>query len=979
MIYRIDVKTAPSARHGEAGVDPLGEAIRQQIAELGTSVGRMETARIFLIDTDASPAEVQRIAGELLADPVVERAEMVRDRPVDTGRSRIEVHLKPGVMDPVAASTEMAIRDMGLQVRGVRTGRLYLIDGEVPRPELERIAGRVLANGVVESVHFEAFLPREFPAGHEYQFKLRHASIRELTDEQLMKLSREGHLFLSLAEMKAIQTYYREQNREPTDIELETLAQTWSEHCVHKTLKSAVDLEIRDESGRVLEKRHYDNLIRDTIFKSTMELMEEARRHEGTKARSEEFCLSVFVDNAGVIAFDDTDAVCFKVETHNHPSAIEPYGGSATGIGGVIRDVLGTGLAAKPIANTDVFCVADPNFGRKDALLPALATGNWQLATLPNGVIHPKRILQQVVAGVRDYGNRMGIPTVNGAVYFDNRYLGNPLVFCGCVGLIPRDKIHKQSQSGDAIVVMGGRTGRDGIHGATFSSAELTDTHADEFSHAVQIGNAITEKKMTDVVLQARDRGLFTAITDCGAGGLSSAVGEMGEKLGASVELEKVPLKYAGLRYDEIWISEAQERMVLAVPQGKVKELLALAGSEDVEATVIGHFGTPKSELVLYYQGTEVGRLSMEFLHNGLPKRHTKAVAIQRVGAASAAVSTQHSALSTQHSLKDRLLAALSHPNIASKHWIIRQYDHEVQGGSVIKPLTGPLQVGPSDAAVLRPKLGSYRGVALGCGLAPHISDPYDMAIAAIDEAIRNVVAVGADPSKIAILDNFCWPSVDDELTMGALARTCEACYDAAKAYGIPFISGKDSLHNQFTNQETKEVIRIPNTLLISAIAVLEDVRKCVTMDLKRAGNRLLSIEPVEGGLVALANTHRAVAEAVRKGLIVSCHDCSDGGMAVAAAEMCIASGLGLDLHELAETAGCFTDREGYCFEERVGRYLIEVRPEDWSELRDCLQRWDVIDLACGVVTTEPRFRIPPQCNCAINELRDAWRGTLDW
>src|SRR5438045_1171661 len=299
------------------------------------------------------------------------------------------------------------------------------------------------------------------------------------------------------------------------------------------------------------------------------------------------FCLSVFKDNAGVIAFDDADAVCFKVETHNHPSAIEPYGGSATGVGGVVRDVLGTGLAAKPVANTDVFCVAHPSS----------FSGGSQNRPLPKGVIHPKRILQQVVAGVRDYGNRMGIPTVNGGVYFDDRYLGNPLVFCGCVGLIPRDRIAKAAQSGDAIVLMGGRTGRDGIHGATFSREELTDTHADEFSHAVQIGNAITEKKMADVILQARDRGLFTAITDCGAGGLSSAVGEMGAELGARVELEKVPLKYAGLRYDEIWISEAQERMVLSVPRAKVEELLRLSRSEDVEATVIGEFGTPAREL----------------------------------------------------------------------------------------------------------------------------------------------------------------------------------------------------------------------------------------------------------------------------------------------------------------------------------------------------------------------------------------------
>jgi phosphoribosylformylglycinamidine synthase subunit PurSL len=817
----------------------------------------------------------------------------------------------------------------------------------------------VLANGVIESVHFEPYTPRQFSRGHEYAFQLRHVPIRSLDDEQLKKLSREGHLFLSLAEMKAIQAYYFEHGREPTDVELETLAQTWSEHCVHKTLKSAVDLSIQDASGNTIARRHYDNLIRDTIFKSTMELI---------KGPAAGFCLSVFADNAGVITFDETDAVCFKVETHNHPSAIEPYGGSATGVGGVIRDILGTGLAARPVANTDVFCVAFPN---------RLA------ASLPRGVIHPKRILQQIVAGVRDYGNRMGIPTVNGAVYFDDRYLGNPLVFCGCVGLIPRDKIDKAARSGDAIVLMGGRTGRDGIHGATFSSAELTDTHADEFSHAVQIGNAITEKKVADVVLQARDRGLFTAITDLGAGGLSSAVGEMGEKVGAEVDLDKVPLKYAGLRYDEIWISEAQERMALSVPREKLDELLKLAAGEDVEATVVGTFGTRGEELVLRYRGEEVGRLSMHFLHKGIPMPRRHAVVVSDRGAGKPAVSIEPKDYGLGDrgtgSVKDRLLSLLAHPNIASKHWIIRQYDHEVQGGSVVKPLTGPRQVGPSDAAVIRPKLGSRKGVALGCGLAPHVKDPYEMAVAAIDEAVRNVVAVGASPDRTAILDNFCWPSVDDERTMGDLVRTCEACRDAALAYRIPFISGKDSLHNQFTNSETGEVIRIPNTLLISAIGVVDDVRRCVTMDLKRADNPLYLVAPGAAGagdLGKLAEVHRAVAEAIAQGLIESCHDVSDGGPLVAAAEMCIASGLGLSVPLAAGAANAFG--------ESVGRYLLEISPRQLARATGFVESKGAVSLQpYGRVLADPRLVISDAQRTAhdlsVEDLTRAWRGTLDW
>jgi phosphoribosylformylglycinamidine synthase len=923
MIHRIDVRPT--------NADTMDQPLAQQISQLGVDAGAVFTHRIFLIDSPAAPQQIDAAARRILADPIVETFERIDHPPRDSG-SRIEVHLKPGVMDPVAASAERVLRESGLQVHQIRTGRAHLLRNRLDRDVLQRIASRLLANGVIESVHFDAFIPSELPTGHEQPFVLRHIPLRDLNDDQLKKLSREGHLFLSLVEMKAVQAYFREQGREPTDIELETIAQTWSEHCVHKTLKSAVDIEEVDADGKIIGTRRYGNLIKDTLFESTQQLMKK-----GTYP----FCLSVFKDNAGVIAFDDTDAVCMKVETHNHPSAIEPYGGSATGIGGCIRDIMGTGLSAKPIASTDVFCVAYPQ-------TPADA--------LPRGVIHPRRTLQQVVAGVRDYGNRMGIPTVNGAVYFDDRYIGNPLVFCGCVGLIPRDAIQKAARAGDAIVVMGGRTGRDGIHGATFSSAELTDTHADEFSHAVQIGNAITQKQMLDVILQARDRRLFTAITDCGAGGLSSAVGEMGEKTGASVELEKVPLKYAGLRYDEIWISEAQERMVLSVPQAHVAELLTLAASEGVEATVIGQFGTEGNQLRLSYRNQSVGSLSMHFLHDGLPMPTRKATVPGEAPHA-------YAGLPDAQPFPNRLLSLLAHPNIASKHWIIRQYDHEVQGGSVIKPLTGPLQIGPSDAAVVRPKLSSTRGIALACGMSPQIADPYAMTIAAIDEAIRNAVCVGARLDRLALLDNFCWPSVDDDRTMGTLVRACEACRDAALAFGTPFISGKDSLHNQFTDSETGRVIKIPATLLISAIGVLEDVRKCVTMDFKRPGASVLLVAaPDPADLASLLATHRLVESLIADGKVAACHDVSDGGIAVALAEMCIASGFGFELE-----AGKLED--GDLFTERPGRYLIELRDET------VVPRGA---LFLGKVQREAELKAAGR-SLSIQQLTQAWRGTLDW
>ncbi|MCS7032883.1 MAG: AIR synthase-related protein, partial [Phycisphaerae bacterium] len=475
--------------------------------------------------------------------------------------------------------------------------------------------------------------------------------------------------------------------------------------------------------------------------------------------------------------------------------------------------------------------------------------------------------------------------------------------------------------------------------------------------------------------------GLFNAITDCGAGGLSSAVGEMGSEIGATVDLEKVPLKYAGLRYDEIWISESQERMVLAVPPAQVQNLLALAASEDVEAAVIGTFGTDRADLVLRFQNTEVGRLSMKFLHEGIPMPRRRAI-VPSPGSTKpaehlAAPEFIPSGSAQELSLSSSLLSALSHPNVASKHWIIRQYDHEVQAGSVIKPLVGPHQRGPGDAAVIRPKLGSFRGVVISCGLAPHIENPYEMAIASIDEAVRNAVCVGGNPRRLALLDNFCWPSVEDERTLGALVRACEACHDAAKAYGLPFISGKDSLNNQFTDTATGTVIRIPNTLLISAIGTLEDVRNCITMDLKSAGNSLWLVRPRSTELPYLALVHRIVSAAIARGLIRACHDSSEGGVLVAAAEMCIGSGLGLawvDQHPRDPA---------WWFASRLGEYLLELPKDRFAEARAGLSADGIELIALGEVIPEPRLVVTAHERVSIDEpvdrLAEAWLSPLDW
>ena len=996
-VHRIEVHPVNAAD------DPVGRNVLHEAAESGLAEGlqTVRSARVFLIQGDLDPATIERIAGELLADPINQRF-VIGGAGADDAAT-IEVHYLPGVMDPVAMSTQDAIGEMldGSDMSDVksqievRTGFRYDFVG-LDAQAAETIASRLLANTVIQKIETGVYHPDAFVTGQPYELNLTHVPIRDLDDDALQRMSREAHLFLSLQEMQGIRDYYRSVDREPTDIELETLAQTWSEHCVHKTLKSKIryaenlksdisDLKFEGRPGHTINEDGsitIDNLLKSTIAAATNEL-----RNDGV-----DWCISVFEDNAGVIEFDDTDAITFKVETHNHPSAIEPYGGAATGIGGCIRDTMGTGLAAKPIANTDVFCVAFP-----------------EQADLPKGVLHPRRILKQIVAGVRDYGNRMGIPTVNGAVYFDDRYIGNPLVFAGSVGLIPRDKAFGDPQPGDRIIALGGRTGRDGIHGATFSSAELTDTHADEFSHAVQIGNAITEKKMLDVILQARDQAegcLFSAITDCGAGGFSSAVGEMGEKLGAFVQLENAPLKYDGLSYTEIWISEAQERMVLAVPPDKVDALVALAEAEDVEWCDLGYFGTDEQQLVLTYGGEEVGRLSMDFLHNGIPQPTREAS--WKPEARNPKL--EHSDFGFGNSdFAGTLQALLRHPNIASKHWVVRQYDHEVQGGSIVKPLVGPANDGPSDASVIRPKLGTDQGVALSVGLATPLGDidPYWMTLAAIDEAVRNAVCVGARPDRIAILDNFCWPSCDKPENLGSLVRAAEACYDGAKAYRTPFISGKDSLNNQFTT-ESGETIAIPPTLLISAMGIVDDINQCVTMNAKASGNHLLMVglttnelggshlallqdSPMTTGescpRVDLATAPKqlaTVAGLIAAGRVASAHDCSEGGLLVAAAEMAFAGRLGLDVNlDGVPREGQLSDLAA-CFAESPSRILIEVAPGHFDAVVKQLASADVLFGEVGSFNDSSQLTVRSDAagelmSESIDALRDAWLKPLDW
>jgi phosphoribosylformylglycinamidine synthase II len=951
MLWRIEI------REKDGFYDAVGESVKKDISDLGfkNKIKEVKFVFVYLIESDFQESDIRRICEELLIDPVTQdysyciqagAEKILQPRPE---MFVVEVAYNPGVMDPVEDSAKKAIRDLGIEdVRAVKTAKKYLIKGSFSKKEILSISEKILFNKVIQhAVKGKSSIYPEPPA---YQFKLIHVNILKAGDKKLKELSRKGQLFLNIDEMRAIRGYFRKLKREPTDCELETIAQTWSEHCKHKTFRGRIEYRDKDK------KLSIANLLKSTVMKVTDELKKP-------------WCVSVFKDNSGVIRFDEEYNVCFKVETHNHPSALEPYGGAGTGLGGCIRDPLGTGLGAKPIINTDVFC-----FGPSD----------YPYKKLPKGVLHPKRIMKGVVAGVRDYGNRMGIPTSNGAVLFDECFLGNPLVFCGNVGIMPKDKSFKTVNIGDLAVVVGGRTGRDGIHGATFSSGELTHESQALSGQAVQIGNPITEKKMTDTVLQARDKNLYNAITDCGAGGLSSAVGEMGEELGADIDLEKIPLKYKGLTYTEAWISEAQERMVLAVSPDKIDELIATFEKEDVEVTVIGRF-TGTKHLRLFYHAQCVADLDVEFLHNGGPDLVRKAVWEEP--------KYKEPAQSHKKDFTKDLLSLFSNPNIASKEWIIRQYDHEVQGGSVLKPLQGVNNDGPGDASITRPVLSSNKGIVLACGINPDFGkiDPYWMAASVIDEALRGIVSVGGDINSCAILDNFCWGNTDKPDRLGGLVRASLACYDIAKAYSVPFISGKDSLNNEYSTG--KETISIPPTLLISAIAVMDDVSKAVSMDAKKAGgpvylvgltkdelggsqyykmlkaigNKVPKVDAIYGRRLMMALTH-----AIHSGAVAACHDCSEGGLAVALAEMAFSGSLGMEINLMPDALR----DEVLLFSESNTRFVVEVHDE--KKFLSSMKGLPVHKL--GILRAGRSFKIFGRdkrllVNTTIDKLKAAWQA----
>ena len=910
-------------------------------------------------DEDADKVAVlaqEFLAGSPACSAIVQKG---LDLPARAGdEAAIIVQRKPGVMDPVSQSVLHAMNESGFQKDAcqVRTGWRYRVAATpVSKDNLSEVAGELgneivdewftYAKGEAEQIS-DPF--RTFPAETGGRVEIE---LLDVSDERLQQISDEGGLSLDLREMQTIRDHYQGLGRNPSEIELETIAQTWSEHCCHKTL-----------TGRI---RHgdlvYGNMLKETIFAVTREL-------------DKPWCWSVFKDNAGVIAIDDEWGVSFKVETHNHPSALEPYGGAGTGIGGVIRDTLGTGLGARPVLNTDVFCFAPLDTAEED---------------LPAGTLHPRRLLRGVVSGVRDYGNRMGIPTANGAIHFHPDFAGNPLVFCGSVGLIRKEHVDKEVKPGDCIVAIGGRTGRDGIHGATFSSRELTEESEVVSSGAVQIGNPIEEKKVLDAILRLRDENLCRAVTDCGAGGFSSAVGEMGEETGADVYLERAPLKYDGLGPTEVWISEAQERMVMAVDPAKMDRLREILAEEEVECAVLGEF-RGDGKLRLHHNGELMGEMDVHFLHEGRPDYER----VSEVPTVPAEVPVNPHGVN----VADLLSILLADGNVASKEAVIRQYDHEVQGRMTLRPLAGADRDAPMDGCALDPLRNGDHQVVVANGLAIGIGavDTYQMACHAVDESLRNVVASGGTLDRAALLDNFAWGDVRDPKILGELVECSRGAADAARIYGTPFVSGKDSLHNTFRSGGVSK--SIPPVLLVSAISIVPGAPQTVGSDLKASDSVMVLVGPDaalpgslcqpylggSGGAPAAFDGElglkilNTIAAGMKERRFRAVHDLSEGGLAVAAAEMTFGGGgIGMVLN-VPEGA----EKWNFLFGEGPHRFFLEMNVDQWESFQPECEAAGIPVMPIGHTTDQGHFSIQHTggtlVDAPVNQLKKQWQKTLE-
>ncbi len=939
MNYRIEISPLRRWR------DARGEGVKQQIANfLKISVDQVRTRSVYTVSADITDAEAAKAAREL-ANPILQSGS-VGETPTEGCDWLISVGFRPGVTDNVGRTAHEAIGDIvGRKLRDdehVCSSVEYMISGKLDRSSVEDIARKLLANELIETVRIfdgaelKNGIPLFLPViTSDHQAVSREYNL-EVSDHELVEISRKGILALTLEEMKVIQNYFRNAkgreavglNANPTDVEMEVLAQTWSEHCKHKIFDAEIDYD--DGSGKI---QHIVSCYKTFIKKSTFEIGEKV-----------DWLVSVFHDNAGVIKFNNKLNLVYKVETHNSPSALDPYGGAMTGIVGVNRDPMGTGQGADLLINVWGYCLGSPFTEDKD---------------VPEGLLHPRRLRDGVHKGVIDGGNQSGIPYGLGWEYFDERYLGKPLVYCGTVGTLPV-KIgevrgeEKSIKPGDLIVMGGGRIGKDGIHGATFSSEEL---HQDSPTQAVQIGDPITQKKMGDFIYEARDRGLYRFVTDNGAGGLSSSVGEMaGLCNGCRMDLEKAPLKYSGLDPWEILVSEAQERMSFAVPPENIDEFKKLAADRDVEVTVLGEF-TDDGKFHMTWGDKTVAYLDIEFMHDGLPRLQLKAKWAPPV----------HSEPATAgRDLKNDVLEVVGRLNICSDEYKARQYDHEVKGLSVIKPFVGKERDVLSDATVTMIEQLSREGIILSGGILPRYSDidTYHMVASIIDLAIRRIIAVGGKLGHIAGLDNFCWPdpvqspkTPDGEYKLAQLVRANQALYDYTKAFLVPCISGKDSMKNDSTRGGKK--ISIPPTVLFSAIARMDDIAKAVTLDAKFAGDLVYvignTVDELGGSeyfamLDATGNNvpkvdaeyaqavYRAVSAVTEAELADSLHTPALGGLAAGFAKVAMGGRLGLEI-DLAKIPhqGNLTP-EQLLFSESNSRFIMTVKPENAGRVEELLK-----------------------------------------
>ena len=916
--------------------DPRLKTRTDRIRTLGFLIEELYLVDVYTIATEArdfTREDLLQIASRLM-NPVVQ--ECLVDEPTRMSFDyAIEVGFLPGVTDNVGTTARQTIEDFFSitfkEGESVYSSQLYFVCGKLSEEDLSRLAS-TLANPLVNRVHRKTC--QEYgirgmdvivPAVNLHEQLAAETVSLDSNDQDLSRIGKEGipdpvtggrrgPLALDVAQLHAIRDYFTNKGRNPTDVELESLAQTWSEHCKHTIFASAMDDDVPD------------GLYKTYIQGATNRI----RREKG----EQDICVSVFSDNSGAIVFDDQYIVTHKVETHNSPSALDPFGGALTGIVGVNRDTIGFGLGAKPCINVYGFCVGDPDTD------PAL----FRMKDRQNPVLSPRRILDGVVQGVGVGGNCSGIPTPQGFVYFDNRYGGKPLVFAGTVGIMPREHagrklFEKQAQAGDLIVVVGGRVGKDGIHGATFSSEALDPASP---VTAVQIGDPITQKKFSDVIVkEARDRNLYRSITDNGAGGISCSVAEMAKECnGCRVTLDSVPLKYPGMAPWEIWISESQERMTLAVPPEHIAAFMELMQRRDVEATVIGEF-TDSGRCVVVYHGMVVMDVELSFLHDGLPKKHLKTTYTKKT--------FPEPVTPCPDRLDSTLKAMLQRKNICSTEFISIQYDHAVQGGHVLGPVQGRGRVqGMSSLTKVLP--GSKKGVGLSQGMFPSYSaiDPGLMAGAGIDTAIRGLIAIGIPLDTMAILDNFCWCSSDEPERLGQLKLAARGCYDVATAFGTPFISGKDSMFNDFSGfdaENNRVKISVPPTLLISSIGVHEDVSKAVSMDAKIEGDLVYVIGDTAEDLggseyfahlgftgntvpdldaVKLKERYGRMTEVIRHGLVASAFPVTHGGLLVALAKVAIAGRLGMDI---TVPAGMRPDY--YLFSESLGRFVVTVAPDN--------------------------------------------------